>query len=228
MEAPIDKTWKLALGAVFKSKEFKSLACFIKKEYSSKKIYPESKNIFRALNLTPLDEVKVVIIGQDPYHGSEGGLPQAQGLSFSVTEYIKNPPSLQNIFKELEAEFNKKPEAEIKFNGDLTSWAKQGVLLLNSTLTVEAGKANSHADLGWESLTNEIIKLISNKCDGVVFLLWGAYARKKKKLIDANRHLVLESAHPSPFSAYSGFFGNNHFRRVNEWLKYHGKDEIVW
>ncbi len=220
----LNKDWYLLLEDHIKDPSFQKMWEFLSSEYEKKNVYPTKDNIFRALNLTPIDKVKVVIIGQDPYHGAG----QAQGLSFSVPRGVKNPPSLQNIFKELEAEFNKKSDAEVKFNGDLTNWAKQGVLLLNSTLTVEAGKANSHSGLGWESLTDEIIKLISDKCDGVVFLLWGAYARKKKTLIDTKKHLILESAHPSPFSAYSGFFGNNHFIKTNEWLKDHGRDEIVW
>jgi uracil-DNA glycosylase len=220
----LNKDWYLLLEEQIKEQSFQKMWDFLSSEYKKKDIYPKKDNIFRALNLTPIDKVKVVIIGQDPYHG----VGQAQGLSFSVPREVKNPPSLQNIFKELEAEFNKKSEAEFKFNGDLTNWAKQGVLLLNSTLTVEAGKANSHSSLGWESLTDEIIKLISDKCDGVVFLLWGAYARKKKSLIDTEKHLVLESAHPSPFSAYSGFFGNNHFKMCNDFLKRNHFAEINW
>lgn len=190
----LNKDWYLLLEEQIKEQSFQKMWDFLSSEYKKKDIYPKKDDIFRALNLTPIDKVKVVIIGQDPYHG----VGQAQGLSFSVPREVKNPPSLQNIFKELETEFNKKSEAEVKSSGDLMNWAKQGVLLLNSTLTVEAGKTNSHSGLGWESLTDEIIKLISDKCDGVVFLLWGAYARKKKSLIDPEKHLVLESAHHHP------------------------------
>lgn len=224
MEVAIEKSWKKILESYFDSVEFSALAEFVKKEYETKTIYPESKNIFRALNLSSLEAVKVVILGQDPYHGAG----QAQGLSFSVPSEIKNPPSLINIFKELEVEFERKSEAELKFKGDLRCWAKQGVLLLNAVLTVEAGKAGSHANCGWESLTDQIIKLISDEREDVVFLLWGNYARKKKDLIDLNKHLVLESAHPSPLSAHNGFFGNGHFKKTNEFLKLKGRKEIVW
>lgn len=224
MEAKINKLWKRSLQDKLSGDDFKSLKTFVGSEYASKKIYPEPNNIFRALNLTPLDKVKVVIIGQDPYHG-EG---QAQGLSFSVPKEVKNPPSLVNIFKELESEFGKKSEAELGRRGDLSHWAKQGVLLLNAVLTVEAGKAGSHAGRGWEGLTDEIIRIVSEECEGVVFLLWGSYARKKKGLIDTKKHLVLESTHPSPLSAYGGFFGCGHFKKANEWLKDHTLSEIVW
>lgn len=224
MEVEIEKNWKLVLAEHLKSDDFGGLADFVKKEYETKKIYPEAKNIFRALNLTPLERVKVVIIGQDPYHGKD----QAQGLSFSVPADLRNPPSLQNIFKELELELGKKAEAEVKFSGDLSCWANQGVLLLNAVLTVEAGKAGSHANRGWENLTDEIIRTVSDRGESVVFMLWGAYARKKKDLIDIKKHLVLESPHPSPFSAHSGFFGNGHFNKANEWLKSKGLGEIAW
>lgn len=224
MEVKIEKNWKIALEKHFRSEGFRDLADFVKQEYRNKIVYPESENIFRALNLTPLEKVRVVIIGQDPYHGAG----QAQGLSFSVPLRTKNPPSLVNIFKELEAELGKKAEAEVKFGGDLGCWAKQGILLLNAVLTVEAGKASSHANHGWEDLTDEIIRTVSEKGDGVVFMLWGAYAKRKKALIDGKKHLVLESAHPSPFSVHGGFFGNGHFVKANRWLKDHGKTEIVW
>jgi uracil-DNA glycosylase len=224
MEVQIEKSWKEALGKSFSSMEFKKMAEFVKAEYGSKNIFPEAKNIFRALNLTPLERVRVVILGQDPYHGPG----QAQGLSFSVPARIRNPPSLQNIFKELETEFGKKSEAEVKYRGDLSCWARQGVLLLNAVLTVESGRAGSHADRGWECLTDDIIKTVSRKCDGVVFLLWGSYAKKKKELIDTSKHLVLESVHPSPLSAHGGFFGCGHFKKANEWLKENGKTEVIW
>lgn len=222
--AKLNKDWYLLLEDKIKGLEFQKLWTLLDGEYKNKQIYPSKDNIFKALNLTPINKVKVVIIGQDPYHGAG----QAQGLSFSVPKEVKNPPSLQNIFKELENELGRKSEAEVKFGGDLSCWAEQGVLLLNASLSVEAGKANSHTNLGWENLTDEVIKIISDNCDGVVFLLWGAYARRKKVLIDEGKHLVLESAHPSPFSAYSGFFGNGHFKKTNDWLKSHGKTEIIW
>lgn len=224
MEVLIEKSWRSSLDKELSSDEFKDLASYVRSEYATKRIYPESKSIFRALNSTPIDKVKVVILGQDPYHGEN----QAQGLSFSVPRDIKNPPSLQNIFKELESEFGKKSEAEDKYGGDLICWATQGVLLLNAVLTVEADKAASHAGRGWEKLTDEIIRKISEDCGSVVFLLWGSYARKKKSLIDTGKHLVLESVHPSPLSAYGGFFGCGHFKKANEWLKDHGQTEIVW
>jgi uracil-DNA glycosylase len=224
MKIEIEKSWKNALSEHLQSAKFKALTDFIKREYKTKQIYPEAKNIFRALNLTPLEKVRVVIIGQDPYHGKN----QAQGLSFSVPTELRNPPSLQNIFKELELELGKKPEAEVKFGGDLSCWAKQGVLLLNAVLTVEAGKAGSHANRGWEDLTDEVIRIVSEESENIVFMLWGAYARKKKDLIDNKKHLILESTHPSPFSAHSGFFGSGHFAKANRWLKSKNLDETVW
>lgn len=228
MNIPIESGWKKELGEQIGSDSFKALSVFLKEELALKIVYPEAKNIFRALNLTPLESTKVVILGQDPYHGAQNGLPQAQGLSFSVPAHIKNPPSLVNIFKELEAELGKKPEAEVKFDGDLSCWAKQGVLLLNAVLTVEAGKAGSHANKGWEAFTDEIIRTVSEKCENAVFMLWGSYARKKKVLIDTDRHLILETTHPSPLSSYGGFVGCGHFKKANEWLKEHGQTEIVW
>lgn len=224
----IEKSWESALKDILESEEFMSLVSFVKKEYQEKEVYPKPENIFRALNLTPIEDVKVVILGQDPYHGDQDGLPQAQGLSFSVPKEIKNPPSLVNIFKELESELGRKCNAEVKSDGDLSGWAKQGVLLLNAVLTVESGRAGSHANKGWESLTDEIIRIISDRREHVVFMLWGSYARKKVSLIDAKKHLILESVHPSPLSAYGGFFGNGHFLKVNAYLKEHGKTEIVW
>jgi len=224
MDVAIDRGWKKVLEGELVSAGFKGLTGFVKLEYSNKTIYPESTKIFRALNLTPIGEVKIVILGQDPYHGPN----QAQGLSFSVPKGVKNPPSLQNIFKELESEYGKKSEAEVKYAGDLSCWAKQGVLLLNAVLTVEAGKAGSHANRGWESLTDEIIRAVSKERDNIVFLLWGSYARKKKGLIDSEKHLILESVHPSPLSAYGGFFGCGHFKKANKWLEDHGETEINW
>ncbi len=224
MEVKIEKSWRLALKSHLESEEFKSLAGFVKSEYASTQIYPNSENIFRALNLTPLNKVKVVILGQDPYHG-EG---QAQGLSFSVPADVKNPPSLQNIFKELAVELGHISEAEEEYHGDLSCWANQGVLLLNAVLTVRASEAGSHAKKGWEELTDQIIKTVSDQTEGVVFMLWGSYARKKEVLIDTKKHLVLEAVHPSPLSAYGGFFGCGHFVRANKWLEDQGKDGVKW
>lgn len=224
MNVEIEGSWKKALAEHFEQESFRGLTDFVRQEYQTKKIYPRPENIFKAFKLTPLKEVKVVIIGQDPYHG----VGQAQGLSFSVPEKIGNPPSLQNIFKELEAELGKKSEAESRYHGDLSVWAKQGVLMLNAVLTVEAKKAGSHAGKGWEEMTDEVIRIVSEQKEGVVFLLWGAYARKKKSLIDTRKHLVLESAHPSPLSARSGFFGNRHFIKVNQYLANHKKEPINW
>lgn len=224
----IEKSWRVVLKDTFESEVFESLTSFIRKEYAEKEIFPKAENIFRALNLTPIENVKVVILGQDPYHGNQNGMPQAQGLSFSVPKEIKNPPSLINIFKELESELGKKCDAEVRFGGDLSCWARQGVLLLNAVLTVETGRAGSHANKGWEGLTDEIIRIISSDKEHVVFMLWGSYASKKAGLIDTTKHLILESVHPSPLSAYGGFFGNGHFLKVNSYLKEHGETEIVW
>lgn len=184
------------------------------------KVYPKREDIFSAFNLTPFENVKVVIIGQDPYHGEN----QAHGLSFSVRKGVKIPPSLKNIYKELNADLGFK----IPSHGDLSSWAKQGVLLLNSTLTVEASKAGSHRDLGWEIFTDKVIELLNTKKEGIVFLLWGSPAQKKARILDENKHLILKSVHPSPLSAYRGFFGNNHFSKTNKFLLKQGKDPISW
>jgi uracil-DNA glycosylase len=227
-EVEIEKSWHKILKDYFETESFKDLTAFVQAEYSGnisgKKVYPEPENIFKALTLTPFDEVKVVILGQDPYHGDG----QAMGLSFSVPEEVRNPPSLRNIFKELEAELGKKSEAEVKFNGDLSCWAKQGVLLLNSVLTVETGKPGSHSKKGWEDFTDQVIKKISEEKEGVVFILWGNYAKQKLNLIDADKHLVLMSPHPSPFSAHTGFFGSDHFIKANQWLESKGKKKIEW
>lgn len=224
-EVKLNNHWKQLLANYLDSDQFKATADFVRSEYlSSKKIYPHPKNIFNALNLTVPDQVKVVILGQDPYHGED----QAMGLSFSVPASVKNPPSLQNIFKELESELGHKSAAEHKFNGDLSCWAKQGVLLLNSVLTVEAGKPGSHAKKGWEDFTDHIISQLSESKSGLVFMLWGNYAKQKLSLIDANKHLILTSPHPSPFSAHSGFFGCGHFVQTNRYLKSINKKEIKW
>lgn len=216
----ITKEWDELLSEEFSSNSYLSLREFLKSEYSSRTIYPSMHDIFNGLKLTTLQNVKVVILGQDPYH-EEG---QAMGLSFSVPNGVKKPPSLINIYKEIENETgDKMPES-----GDLTSWAKQGVLLLNTVLTVRAHQANSHKGKGWEEFTDGVIKKISKNTKDVVFLLWGANARSKKQLIDSSKHLILECAHPSPLSAYNGFFGCGHFTKANEYLIKHGKLPIVW
>ena len=217
---PITKNWFELLKNEFNSKEFKELQTFLNNEYATYKIYPEAKNVFNALNLVKYDDVKVVIIGQDPYHQPH----QAHGLCFSVLEGTKLPPSLQNIFKEIEDETGEKPNT----NGNLTSWAKQGVLLLNSVLTVRESCPNSHKNKGWELITSKIIKLLSERKDPVIFLLWGANAIQLGKDIDRSRHYVLTCAHPSPLSAYNGFFGCGHFNKTNEILRKLGKKEIEW
>lgn len=217
---PVTKNWFELLKNEFNSKEFKELQTFLNNEYATYKIYPEAKNVFNALNLVKYDDVKVVIIGQDPYHQPH----QAHGLCFSVLEGTKLPPSLQNIFKEIEDETGKKPNT----NGNLTSWAKQCVLLLNSVLTVRESCPNSHKNKGWELITSKIIKLLSERKDPVIFLLWGANAIQLGKDIDRSRHYVLTCAHPSPLSAYNGFFGCGHFNKTNEILRKLGKKEIEW
>lgn len=216
----IAKSWYNILKPEFDKPYFTNLQSFLNDEYSKYKIYPPNDLIFNALNLVKYDDVKVVIIGQDPYH--EVG--QAMGLSFSVPDGVKVPPSLVNIYKEIESEFN---ITCIK-NGDLTRWAKQGVLLLNSVLTVRDGQANSHKGKGWEELTSKIIASLNKREDPIVFLLWGANARALSKFVTNKNHLVLSSAHPSPLSAYNGFFGNNHFIKCNEFLKSINKQEINW
>lgn len=190
-------------------------------------VYPPEGQVFNALHLTSLTDVRVVIVGQDPYHGPG----QAHGLAFSVPEAAiaggaKMPPSLRNIFKEIDAELHGGTVREV--SPDLTRWARQGVLLLNTTLTVEAGKAASHATLGWSAVTDSIIRTVSEQCGNVVFLLWGSHAQQKGAMVDGTRHLVLESVHPSPLSAYRGFFGCNHFVRTNAWLREHGRGEVEW
>lgn len=216
----IGNKWDEYLKEEYQKEYFQKLMDFIKKEYKEKTIYPKQNEVFNAFRYTSLEEVKVVILGQDPYHGEN----QAEGLSFSVSNQVLKPPSLQNIFKELESDLGIPfPEAN-----SLKPWAKQGVLLLNSVLTVEEHKPTSHKDKGWEIFTDDIIKLINQKKDPVVFILWGAYARSKKSLITNPNHLIIESAHPSPFSARNGFFGSKPFSRTNEFLKSHNQKEIDW
>ena len=216
----ITEEWDEILNEEFASENYQTLREFLKSEYSNHTIYPSMYNIFNSMKLTPFNSIKVVLLGQDPYH-NEG---QAMGLSFSVPKGIDKPPSLVNIFKELKAEL----DIEIPESGDLTNWAKQGVLLLNTALTVRAHMPNSHQNKGWEQFTDSIIKKISSLRKNVVFLLWGNNAKSKKPLIDATKHLVLESAHPSPLSAYNGFFGCGHFLTANKYLITHGTLPIDW
>ncbi|MDR2269106.1 MAG: uracil-DNA glycosylase [Rickettsiales bacterium] len=220
MDVKIEASWKEALKSEWDMPYFAALTDFVRNEYmSGKKIYPAPGNIFNAFNLCPIDEVKVVIVGQDPYH--EPG--QAHGLCFSVLAPTTPPPSLVNIYKEIRDDLGRPS----KTNGDLTDWAKQGVLLLNSTLTVLAHSAASHAGKGWEQFTDSVIRAMSAR-KNVVYLLWGAYAQKKCAFIDRAENLVLTSPHPSPLSAERGFFGNHHFSRANEYLVEHGKTPIDW
>lgn len=220
MDVKIEESWKKHIGAEFDKSYFVQLTNFVRKEYQTYTIYPPGKLIFNAFNLCPFDKVKVVIIGQDPYH--EPG--QAQGLCFSVNKGIPFPPSLVNIFKEIKNDLGK----DMPQDGDLTRWTKQGVLLLNATLTVRAHQAGSHQNKGWEEFTDAAIKALNEEREHLVFILWGGYARRKGAIIDRSRHLVLESAHPSPLSAYHGFFGNKHFSRTNDYLTEHGETPIDW
>jgi uracil-DNA glycosylase len=212
-------TWSEVLKPIKESDYFKNLWENVKIQFNSSKCFPPKNEIFRALELTEFDDVEVVIIGQDPYH-NDG---QANGLCFSVSESVTVPPSLKNIFTELKDDLG----IERK-NKDLQDWAKQGVLLLNATLTVKAHEPNSHKDLGWETFTDYIIKQISDKKENVVFVLWGAFAQKKALLINQNKHFIIQSAHPSPFSVYRGFYGSKPFSKINQYLREKGKREIVW
>lgn len=220
MNVKIEQSWKDALTNEFNKEYFVKLTDFVRNEYmSGKNVYPAPKNIFNAFNLCPLDNVKVVIIGQDPYHEPN----QAHGLCFSVLPPTPVPPSLVNIYKEIESDLGRKSVT----NGDLTHWATQGVLLLNSTLTVRAHAAASHAGHGWEEFTDAVIRATATR-KNIVYMLWGSYAQKKAAFVTPNNNLVLKSAHPSPLSAYRGFFGNHHFSRANEYLSQHGKTPIDW
>lgn len=223
MEVKIEPSWKEQLQEEFAKQYFVDLTAFVKKEYQEGKVYPAPKNIFRAFDLCPFDRVKVVILGQDPYHGPG----QANGLAFAVDEGERLPPSLQNIYKELAEEYGVPYESLAK-KGDLLAWAKQGVLLLNATLTVRAHTAGSHQDRGWEPFTDAVIRSLSENREHLVFMLWGNYARAKGAHIDRTKHLVLESPHPSPFSAASGFFGCQHFRKANDYLTAHEEAPIDW
>lgn len=220
MNVKIDPSWHSALSQEWDKPYFYNLAEFVRRAYASGPVYPPASKIFAAFDTTPFDKVKAVILGQDPYH--EPG--QAHGLCFSVADGVTLPPSLINIFKEINSDLGITPYS----SGNLERWASQGVLLLNSTLTVEAHRAGSHQGKGWEELTDAAIEALSNGRDGLVFMLWGSHAIRKGAKIDRSRHLVLTSPHPSPLSAYRGFFGNRHFSRANQWLAEHGQTPIDW
>lgn len=220
MDVKIDTTWKSRLNAEFEKDYFIRLSEFVKEEYRTKTIFPPGGLIFNSFNLCPFNKVKAVIIGQDPYHGPG----QAHGLCFSVREGVDFPPSLQNIFKEIESDLGIKKAS----SGNLERWAKQGVLLLNATLTVQAHMAGSHQKKGWEQFTDSVIYTLNSEKQNLVFFLWGAYAQKKCESIDKSKNLVLESVHPSPLSAHRGFFGNRHFSKCNEYLKENGIEPINW
>lgn len=221
MVVQIAPSWEARLKDEFEAPYFRALTDYVKREYQSETVYPASNRIFRAFDLCPFEKVKIVILGQDPYHGRG----QANGLSFAVEKGIPLPPSLRNIFKEIESEFG---EPLVHRDGDLTRWADQGVLLMNATLTVRAHLPNSHRGKGWEKITDAAISALSLEREHLVFMLWGNHAKKKGVHIDRTRHLVLESPHPSPFSAASGFFGNGHFMKANDYLAAHGKALIDW
>lgn len=220
MDVRIEESWKAHLQEEFGKSYFERLTKFIKQEYANKTVYPPARLIFNAFDRCPFDDVKVVIVGQDPYH--EPG--QAHGLCFSVNEGVALPPSLQNIYKEIQQDMGKNTPQ----SGNLERWAVQGVLLLNATLTVQAHRAGSHQGKGWEEFTDAAIRHLATEREHLVFILWGAYAQRKGESIDANRHLVLKSPHPSPLSAHRGFFGNKHFSRANDYLKAHGKQPVDW
>ena len=220
MEIRIEESWKRELAEEWEKDYFVRLTQFVREEYATKQIFPPGRQIFAAFNSTPFHEVKVVILGQDPYHD----VGQANGSCFSVNDGIQFPPSLRNIFKEIESDIG----TPVPQSGDLSRWAKQGVLLLNATLTVEAHRAGSHQRHGWEQFTDSVIAHLAEHRDNLVFILWGSYAIGKGAFIDRNRHLVLTSVHPSPLSAHRGFFGNHHFSRTNQYLIEHGKTPIEW
>lgn len=220
MDVKIEPSWKAVLAEEFEKDYFSNLTKFVHEEYRTAQIFPPGRQIFAAFDATPFNDVKVVILGQDPYHD----VYQANGLCFSVNNGVAFPPSLLNIFKEIKSDIG----TEIPQSGDLSRWAHQGVLLLNATLTVRAHMAGSHQGRGWETFTDAVIAHLAREREHLVFLLWGAYAIKKGAFIDRTRHLVLTSPHPSPLSAHRGFFGNHHFSRANEYLTAHGKTPIVW
>lgn len=220
MEVRLEKTWKKLLAGEFEKPYFKELAEFVRSEYKSATVYPPPRFIFNALDSVPVDKVKVVILGQDPYH--EPG--QAHGLSFSVPDGIRIPPSLQNIYKEIETDLGHPKHA----SGNLERWSKQGVLLLNATLTVRSHQAGSHQNKGWETFTDAVIHKLADTREHLVFILWGNYAKQKGAFIDTQKHLVLKAPHPSPLSAHAGFFGSRPFSQTNRYLEEHGKDPIDW
>ena len=220
MKVRIDPTWQTELADIFDSPSFRQTAEFARSQYATREVYPPAGKIFAAFDACPFDKVKVVILGQDPYHGPG----QANGLCFSVNPGVRMPPSLVNIFKEVSDDTG----APFPTDGDLSRWATQGVLLLNATLTVEANRAGSHQGQGWEQFTDEVISRLSRDRDNLVFILWGSYAIRKSALIDPSRHLILTSPHPSPLSAHRGFFGNHHFSRANAFLAAKGSTPIIW
>lgn len=220
MQVNIDPSWKPYLATEFNQPYFEQLVTFVKQEYAQYTIYPPAKQIFRAFDLCQFEDTKVVILGQDPYHGAK----QANGLCFSVSPEVAMPPSLINIFKEIKDDLGQPMPA----NGDLTRWGQQGVLLLNATLTVRAGQPGSHQHKGWETFTDAVISILSQNKQNLVFLLWGNYARQKEVLIDTQKHLALKSPHPSPYSADRGFFGNHHFSKTNDYLIAHRLAPIEW
>jgi uracil-DNA glycosylase len=220
MTVKIEESWQNVLQDEFEKPYFKSLVSFVKDEYATQKVYPPGSEIFNAFEHCPFDAVKVVILGQDPYHGPN----QANGLAFSVKDGIRVPPSLLNIFKEIKNDLGK----DLPPTGNLERWAEQGVLLLNATLTVRAGDAGSHQKKGWEEFTDAVVRKVNDEKEGVVFMLWGAYAQKKGAFIDESKHLVLKAAHPSPFAADRGFFGTHHFSKANAYLEAQGKEPIDW
>ncbi|PZM14067.1 uracil-DNA glycosylase [Rhizobium tubonense] len=220
-DVKLEESWKKALSQEFASAYMQQLKAFLLEEkQSGKSIFPRGPEYFRALDLTPLSNVKVVILGQDPYHG----LGQAHGLCFSVQPGVRIPPSLVNIYKEMQSDLGIPPAR----HGFLESWAKQGVLLLNSVLTVEESRAASHQGKGWERFTDAVIRTVNDECNAVVFMLWGSYAQKKAAFVDASRHLVLKAAHPSPLSAHNGFLGSRHFSKANAYLEAHGRQAVDW
>ena len=221
MEVRIEESWKNILQKEFDEKYFEDLIQFVKSEYQETTVYPPAKFIFSAFDLTPFDKVKVVILGQDPYHGQN----QANGLAFSVSDNTPLPPSLVNIYKEIKSDLGVETKNK---NGNLENWARQGVLMLNATLTVRANTAGSHQNKGWEKFTDAVVKVLSEQKENLVFILWGAYAQKKGLVIDESKHLVIRSAHPSPLSAYNGFLGSKPFSQTNSYLIFSGKDPIDW
>ncbi|MBR5957025.1 MAG: uracil-DNA glycosylase [Salinivirgaceae bacterium] len=220
MEVKIEQSWKQRLQTEFDKPYFEQLTQFVRTEYQTRTIYPPARLIFNAFNLCPFDKVKVVIIGQDPYHG----VGQAHGLCFSVQDGVQFPPSLRNIFKEIHDDIG----TPVPLSGNLTRWAEQGVLLLNATLTVRADEAGSHQRRGWETFTDAVINAVASEKQNVVYILWGSYAQQKAAMVNRSQNLVLESVHPSPLSASRGFFGNHHFSRANQYLIEHGKEPIEW